>query len=258
MYMFVYECMQLCAWHRSPAPYSIRADLLASTSFFFLLPTFFFLSPLRLLPLLSPFFLLLSTYVLLPTQLLLTLFPSSSNTQARQSRALSVPDLRNILEELSSSRIDTAEYRETLDLTGNNGMVRYSQQGESSSTVSQSLQSAMQAVALEHHQTSSSSTSASSVSAAAASHPPVVIVCGTAFIMAAARAELGINEPRDSESLSDPLSGEDKDVDSQVHHTTLWNLRIVSYLCNPSSFALPSDYNAVFVFFIWNLKSVLM
>ena len=97
-------------------------------------------------------------------------------------------------------------------------MARYSQQGESSSTVSQSLRCAMQAAALEHHQTSSSPSS--SVSAAAA-QPPVVIVCGTAFIMAAARAELGINEPRDSESLSDPLSGEDKDVDSQVPHTTL-------------------------------------
>lgn len=146
--------------------------------------------------------------------------PPSFTTQARQSRALSVPDLRNILEELSSSRIDTPEYRKTLDLTGNSGMVRYSQQGESSSTVSQSLRSAMQTAALEHHQTSSSASSAASSSVSAA-QPPVVIVCGTAFIMAAARAELGINEPRDSESLSDPLSGEDKDVDSQVLHTAL-------------------------------------
>ena len=193
-------------------------------------PTFLFLSPLHFIPYLSPFFLLLSTYALLSTQLLLTLLTSSSTSQARQSRALSVPDLWNILEELSSSRIDTAEYRKTLYLTGNSGMVRYSQQGESSSTVSQSLRCAMQAAALEHHQTSSSPSS--SVSAAAA-QPPVVIVCGTAFIMAAARVELGINEPRDSESLSDPLSGEDKDVDSQVLHTTL--SRIGYYLLSTHS-----------------------
>ena len=31
---------------------------------------------------------------------------------------------------------------------------------------------------------------------------PVVLICGTAFIMSAARAELGIVEPRDSEVLS--------------------------------------------------------
>ena len=46
---------------------------------------------------------------------------------------------------------------------------------------------------------------------------PVVVVCGTAFIMAEARAELGVQEPRDSESLSDPLSSdENSNVDSQV------------------------------------------
>lgn len=87
--------------------------------------------------------------------------------------------------------------------------VRYSQQGESSSSVSQSLRSALNAAALEHYQ-------CSTASSPAPTGAPVVVVCGTAFIMAAARAELGIIEPRDSESLSDPLSGEDKDVDSQV------------------------------------------
>jgi hypothetical protein len=46
---------------------------------------------------------------------------------------------------------------------------------------------------------------------------PVVVVCGTAFIMAEARAELGVQEPRDSESLSDPLStDENSNVDTQV------------------------------------------
>lgn len=46
---------------------------------------------------------------------------------------------------------------------------------------------------------------------------PVVVVCGTAFIMAEARAELGVQEPRDSDSLSDPLStDENSNVDSQV------------------------------------------
>ena len=89
-------------------------------------------------------------------------------------------------------------------------MVRYSQQGESSSSVSQSLRSAVNTAALEHYQCSTASSPSSP------SPSPVVVVCGTAFIMAAARAELGIVEPRDSESLSDPLSGEDKDVDSQV------------------------------------------
>ena len=83
----------------------------------------------------------------------------------------------------------------------------------------------MNAAALEHYQCST----ASSPSPTGAPSPsPVVVVCGTAFIMAAARAELGIIEPRDSESLSDPLSGEDKDVDSQVlllyitHHTNIF------------------------------------
>ena len=79
---------------------------------------------------------------------------------------------------------------------------------ELNSTVSQTLRRALQAAAREHHQTSSAS-----------SPPPVIVVCGTAFIMAAARSELGIIEPRDSESLSDPLSGDDKDADSQVCHS---------------------------------------
>ena len=34
---------------------------------------------------------------------------------------------------------------------------------------------------------------------------PVVIVCGTAFIMAEARAELGVIEPKDSDSLRDQI-----------------------------------------------------
>lgn len=51
--------------------------------------------------------------------------------------------------------------------------------------------------------------------------PPLVVVCGTAFVMAEARAELGIKEPRDSESLSDPLSSADladfnRNIDAQV------------------------------------------
>ena len=50
---------------------------------------------------------------------------------------------------------------------------------------------------------------------------PLVVVCGTAFVMAEARAELGVQEPRDSESLSDPLSSADladfnRNIDAQV------------------------------------------
>lgn len=47
---------------------------------------------------------------------------------------------------------------------------------------------------------------------------PVVVVCGTAFIMAEVRAELGVIEPMDSESLRDPLLPS-KNVDSQVRNT---------------------------------------
>ena len=37
-------------------------------------------------------------------------------------------------------------------------------------------------------------------------HRPVVIVCGTAFIMAEARAALGIVEPKDGDTLSDAIA----------------------------------------------------
>ena len=37
-------------------------------------------------------------------------------------------------------------------------------------------------------------------------HRPVVVVCGTAFIMAEARAALGIVEPRDGDTLSDAIA----------------------------------------------------
>ena len=37
-------------------------------------------------------------------------------------------------------------------------------------------------------------------------HRPVVVVCGTAFIMAEARAALGIIEPKDGDTLSDAIA----------------------------------------------------
>ena len=58
---------------------------------------------------------------------------------------------------------------------------------------------------------------------------PVVIVCGTAFIMAEARAELGVIEPKDSDSLRDPLSSSDS-IDSQVRTWILFFLLSLTLL----------------------------
>ena len=78
------------------------------------------------------------------------------------------------------------------------------------STVRDGVRKAVELVAAEAHL-------ASPKSGSGMSKVPVVVVCGTAFIMAEARAELGVQEPRDSESLSDPLStDETSNVDSQV------------------------------------------
>ena len=72
---------------------------------------------------------------------------------------------------------------------------------------------------------------------------PVVIVCGTAFIMAEARAELGVIEPRDSDSLRDPLSSSDN-VDSQVR---TWIPLLTLTLKTPSLIYLSSSLMFVMI-----------
>jgi len=46
--------------------------------------------------------------------------------------------------------------------------------------------------------------------------PSVILVCGTFFIMAEARAAIGISEPRDSDALSSGEAVARKDRDIQV------------------------------------------
>jgi hypothetical protein len=112
--------------------------------------------------------------------------------EARQTRALSVLDLKTILGELS----------EGSRAQGISAMTH--------SSVRDAVRSAVELTAAEAHLNPYKSGSEKPT-------VPVVVVCGTAFIMAEARAELGVQEPRDSESLSDPLStDENSNVDSQV------------------------------------------
>ena len=137
-------------------------------------------------------------------------------------------DLRNIIEELRVSK-----YGNTNEVSARE--TSPSIEGEDKEkddavhvAVRSSLRAAIQAAALEHHvlqqqhQSHSPSQSLSLSSQSAPKVPtPLVVVCGTAFVMAEARVELGILEPRDSESLSDPLSSADladfnRNIDAQV------------------------------------------
>ena len=141
--------------------------------------------------------------------------------QARHARALSASELRNLLKE-SSSQVDSNES------TSSSSSSKSESRSESESetvieelSVRQSVRDAINRVALEyaHAKNNQKSTDITPLPA------PVVIVCGTAFIMAETRAELGVIEPKDSDSLSD-ASSPTGHVDSQVRSFVRTNLHI--------------------------------
>ena len=88
-------------------------------------------------------------------------------------------------------------------------------------SVSASVRDAVNRVALEYAHAKNNQKSTDT----APLPTPVVIVCGTAFIMAETRAELGVIEPKDSDSLSD-ASSPTGHVDSQVRSYVRTNLHI--------------------------------
>ena len=130
--------------------------------------------------------------------------------QARHARALSASELRNLLKE-SSSQVDSNES------TSNSSSSSSKSESESETVIEElsvrlSVRDAINRVALEYARAKNNQKSTDTTPLPT----PVVIVCGTAFIMAETRAELGVIEPKDSDSLSDSSSPTGH-VDSQVH-----------------------------------------